>query len=72
MDLQAFSMDEIVVLEYTGKIWRGQVAPPTSVTLTSLGAGSQSSHLPLRAQTGIPVAVAALALAVAYVLSRKH
>ena len=72
MDLRVTNMDNLVIADWSGKIWRGQSTPPTSVTLTSLGAGSQSSSFPLRAQTGIPVAVVALALSVAYVLSRKH
>ena len=72
MDLHVTNMDNLVIVDWSGKIWRGQTAPPTSVTLTSLGAGGQSSRLPLRTQAGIPVVVVALALAVAYVLSRKH
>lgn len=72
MDLRVTNMDNLVIVDWSGKIWRGQTAPPTSVTLTSLGAGGQSSRLPFRTQTGIPVVVVALSLAVAYVLSRKH
>ena len=72
MDLYVTNMDNLVIVDWSGKIWRGQSTPPTSVTLTGLGAGSQSRSFPLAAQTGIPGVVVALSLAMGYVLSRKH
>ena len=54
MDLYVTNMDNLVIVDWSGKIWRGQSTPPTSVTLTSLGAGSQSSSTPLRRRRVFP------------------
>ena len=35
MDIHVLSMDDIVVLEYTGKIWRGNIPPTATPTPTN-------------------------------------
>ncbi|MEA3335495.1 MAG: SpaA isopeptide-forming pilin-related protein [Chloroflexota bacterium] len=57
MDIHAFSMDEIIVLDWEGKIWRGAVPPeptPSPTTTPTSTATSTPTNTPTNTPTATP------------------
>lgn len=55
MDVYAFSMDEVIVLDWSGKIWRGTGAPtPTPTSTSTPTATNTPTATPTRTPTATP------------------